>query len=86
MEPRESASGYKPPWAEQVETQPSPHDLHALITPPERLNVTLKVTFRSLVDRGSLIGYFPYPGHRTYLKSLLDSLRKASVPEKNRSR
>ncbi len=34
----ESAHGYKPPWAGQVEAQPSPLDLHALITPPELLN------------------------------------------------
>ncbi len=37
---RESGCGYKPTRAGLVETQPSPHDLHALITPTERLNVT----------------------------------------------
>ena len=31
---RESAFGYEPTWAGQVETQPSPLQLHALITPP----------------------------------------------------
>ncbi len=28
---RESAYGYKPTWAGLVKTEPSPHDLHALI-------------------------------------------------------
>ncbi len=32
---RMSHVGYKPTWAGQVETQPSPLELHALITPPE---------------------------------------------------
>ncbi len=27
----ESAYGYEPTWAGQVESQPSPHELHALI-------------------------------------------------------
>ena len=31
MEPGESASGYELTWAEQVETQSCPQDLHALI-------------------------------------------------------
>ncbi len=35
-----SPFGYKPTWAGLVETQPSPHDLHALITPPELLHMT----------------------------------------------
>ncbi len=33
MEPRESASGYEPTWTGLVEAQPSPLELHALITP-----------------------------------------------------
>ncbi len=37
---RESAYGYKPIWAGQVDTQPSPNELHALITPPELLHLT----------------------------------------------
>ncbi len=32
-----TAVGYKPTWAGQVETQPGPHELHALITVPELL-------------------------------------------------
>ena len=31
---RMSAFGYEPPWTGLVETQPSPHDLHAQITRP----------------------------------------------------
>ncbi len=34
MEPGESAPGYKPPWTGIIEAQPSPLELHALITPP----------------------------------------------------
>ena len=37
---RESGYGYKPTRAGLVETQPNPRNLHALITPPELLNVT----------------------------------------------
>ncbi len=33
MEPGESACGYEPPWPGIVKAKPSPHDLHALITP-----------------------------------------------------
>ena len=35
-----TAVGYKPTWAGIVEAQPSPHELHALITPPELLHLT----------------------------------------------
>ena len=37
---RESAYGYEPTRAGLVETLPGPHDLHALITPPEPQNLT----------------------------------------------
>ncbi len=33
--------GYKPTWAGLVEAQPNPLELHALITPPELLYLTL---------------------------------------------
>ena len=36
-----SEFGYEPPWTGIIEAQPNPPELHALITPPERLNVTL---------------------------------------------
>ncbi len=37
---RESAYGYKPTWAGFIDAQPSPLEPHALITPPELLNLT----------------------------------------------
>ncbi len=40
LELAESPFGYKPPWAGQMETQPRPIELHALITPPELLHLT----------------------------------------------
>ncbi len=36
----ENSLGYKPTRAGLVDTQPSPHNLHALITPPELLHLT----------------------------------------------
>ncbi len=37
-----SVLGYEPPWPGIVKAKPSPHDLHALITPPEHLDLTRK--------------------------------------------
>ncbi len=37
-----SAPGYELPWAGTVDAQPSPNELHALITPPEHLHLTRK--------------------------------------------
>ncbi len=36
-----SVLGYEPTWAGLVEPEPSPHELHALITPPDLLRLTL---------------------------------------------
>jgi hypothetical protein len=35
-----SAYGYEPPWTGIIEAQPGSLELHALITPTERLNLT----------------------------------------------
>ncbi len=34
-----SPFGYEPPWTGIIETQPSPLEIHALITPPELLHM-----------------------------------------------
>ena len=49
-----SAYGYELPWAGIVDAQPSPNELHALITPPELLHLT-RSRLRSCGPAGALI-------------------------------
>ncbi len=36
-----AACGYEPPWTGIIEAQPDSLEIHALITPPELLHLTL---------------------------------------------
>ncbi len=68
-----TAVGYEPPWAGIIETQPSPLELHALITPSVLLHMTPKRSFaqaglaQGIAQEGSVLRAFEGVGREQAL-------------------